>query len=561
MMTKRTSKSIKFILLAIMFCVFFSVGLENLRSQEFFFDPTAKISMDFKDANIKDILKVFSVQSGANFIASSALQDRTLTLYLNNVAIEDAINQIFRANNLNYEFIEDSNIYIVKDMGGLMIETITRIYKLKYARIENSWIDNEVDQKLNPENAEQTTSTSIRSSSGTTGETEKEEFGLTKIIKRILTEHGKIVEDRRTNSLIITDIPANFTRIDAVITQLDVPAPQVLIEVEMLDVSKQTADEMGLDWSGVWMTLTGASRTTRFPFPNRMSDAYVQAAGMQQSQVGTIGGNAALGAAGALTNTTLVKAFTFGTLSAQALTAALRFIETKTDSKYLARPRIMCMNNELAEIKITTNESVGVTTGSLASQQSAAGAVTQISAPERAETGVKLRVAPQINMETGEITMYVEPSVKEAAAGNTISTAAGNFTYRDPEERSTKSTLRIRDGETIVIGGLLRTRDNEQVQEIPILSKIPFLGKLLFTYHVGGSGVNTSGPGRTDQRELLVFLTPRIIRDEATLRYASAKTENPLTGAPQMPISLPVREQAPLTQRQRTISDTLKNFE
>ncbi|MEW5758117.1 MAG: secretin N-terminal domain-containing protein [Candidatus Omnitrophota bacterium] len=541
-------KNKKILFMIVLFCaIFFSLRPGILQSQEFFFDPTAKITMDFKDANIKDVLKVFSVQSGANFIASSALQDRILTLYLNNVAIEDAINQIFKANNLSYEFVSDSNIYIVKDMGGPTLETITRVYKLKFARVENSWITSDVDERLKADQFDEgaTSSATSSSSSSSTNEQEKEEFGITKVIKRILTENGKVIEDRRTNSLIITDVPMNFSRIESVLAQLDVPTPQVLIEVEMLDVSKATSDAIGVNWSGIWMNLAGAGpMSTRFPFDHHS----------MESRTGVVAGAVA---------GNLFKTFTMGTLSATALTAVLDFIETKTDTKYLARPRILCMNNEVAEIKITTDESVGVTTGSL-TQQSGAGAVTQITAPERVQTGVMLRVAPQINIETGDVTMYVEPIVRDAAAGTQINAGgAGNFTFRDPSERTTKSTLRVKDGETIVIGGLLRDRKAERVQGIPWLSKIPILGQFLFSQkYTGNTNYGTqTGPGVNDQRELLVFITPHIVKDESMMQLASSKAAGSDFPQPQMPITIPVREQAPLTTRQKAINETLKNFE
>jgi len=92
------------------------------------------ISMDFQDINLKTVLKVFSQQSGMNFIASQNVQDRTVTIYFDNVKVEDALNYIMNANNLSYEQEPGTNIFIVKETGKPEVETITKIYELKYAQ-------------------------------------------------------------------------------------------------------------------------------------------------------------------------------------------------------------------------------------------------------------------------------------------------------------------------------------------------------------------------------------------------------------------------------------------
>ncbi len=90
-----------------------------------------EISLDFQDVGLKDILKVFSIQSGLNFIASEAVQDRKITLYLDKVPLKKAMDKLFGANNLTYELDRDANIFIVKDWGKLRVEPVTRVFGLK----------------------------------------------------------------------------------------------------------------------------------------------------------------------------------------------------------------------------------------------------------------------------------------------------------------------------------------------------------------------------------------------------------------------------------------------
>ena len=83
----------------------------------YFPNPEIKISMDFKDANLRDILKIFSKQAGLNFLATEEIEERRLTLYLDNVPVRDAMDKIFKANNLTYELEPESNIFIVKQVN------------------------------------------------------------------------------------------------------------------------------------------------------------------------------------------------------------------------------------------------------------------------------------------------------------------------------------------------------------------------------------------------------------------------------------------------------------
>jgi type II secretory pathway component GspD/PulD (secretin) len=91
------------------------------------------ISMDFKDASLKDILKVFSIQAGMNFIASEAVQDRKITLYMDKVPLSQAMDKIFSANNLSYELDNKANIFVVKEWGKMETETVTKVFFLKNA--------------------------------------------------------------------------------------------------------------------------------------------------------------------------------------------------------------------------------------------------------------------------------------------------------------------------------------------------------------------------------------------------------------------------------------------
>lgn len=238
------------------------------------------ISMDLQDASLKDVLKILSIQSGLNFVASEAVSDRMLTLYIDKVPLKEAMDKIFKANNLSYELDDEASLFIVKDWGKPEAETITEIFYLKHATVSSSSLKEDMKSILNTDNESGSpySSSSSSSSSSTNNSTAEdngkwkveEEAGITQTVKKLLSKEGKVVEDFRTNSLIVTDIPSRMPVIRKVIASLDVPVPQVLLEVEMLDVSKNAVDQLGVNWPTTLATgdFTQAFRVFN-PFGNK----------------------------------------------------------------------------------------------------------------------------------------------------------------------------------------------------------------------------------------------------------------------------------------------------
>ena len=426
------------------------------------------ISMDFKSAPLTDVLKIFSQQSGLNFIAAADVADKVVNLYLEKVSVEEALDRILSANNLTYEIKPGSNIFVVKSIPASTKQpVITRVYPLKYATVPSSKI-----KKTLSKDEGSTATTDTTTTTGTTNTTS----GIISAVKALLTENGSIVEDPRTNSLVVTDIASQFPLIEQTIARLDVRIPQILIEAEMLDISKKTADLLGAKWGDTPFSFNGAKKQIFDPFETEnLIDGGVTPSGGQ---------------------------YTAGLVSFAGLKFDLQFLRTQTDTKSLARPRIVTLNNETAEIKIKTNEAIGLA----ANTTTAEGTATSTQEAERVETGIFLKVTPQVNLDTNEITMAIEPKVIQAKSGGTF----GGQTFKDPEERGTKSILTVKDGDTIVLGGLLRTDVEEVKTRVPFLGDIPFLGAAF--RHKNSTET---------ERELVVFITPHIVKEV----LASTKTD------------------------------------
>lgn len=431
---------------------------------------SVKITMDLQDVSLRDALKMLSVQAGTNFIASEAVADRKLTLYLDNVPLKDALDKIFKVNNLTYELDSESNIFTVRDWGKPALDLETRIYFLKYTRVTNSRVNEGLSSSSSSESSSSsTTSTSSSESSSASSSTTAN--GLKDTLETVLSEYGKLIEDPATNSIIVTDMPSKFPVIEQLITKLDVPIPQVMIEVEVLDVDKADVDRLGFKFTGSnWLQYTGPNLGSVFPLTG---DSLFKS--LHGGKVGI---------------TTQPKWDMTG------LTFILDFLATRTSTKFLARPRLFVLNNETAELKLSSNEAIGSGT----TTQGQGTASTTTTSVERAETGVILNVTPQISMATSEITMTLQPIIREAVLSSI--TIQNQQQTKDVEERSVKSTIRVKDGETVIIGGLIRNKDLLTKTRVPLLGEIPILG--MFFRHKDTTGSRS--------REILVFITPKIIK-------------------------------------------------
>ncbi len=417
-------------------------------------EQTPSVSMDLKNTALVDVLRVFSKQSGMNFVAADDIADKRVTLFLDNVPIKEALNRILQAHRLTYETLPNSNIFVVKAKGDDMV---TRVYNLKYATVSSS--------KLNTASANNTgdglTSGSSSLSTGASGASAR--GSLVTVLRSVISKEGSITEDARTNSLVITDTANRFPAIEATIAKLDVPIVQVMIEVEMLDISKTTSDLMGAKFGNEPFKITGGVRDVIYPWNQNRLERKGDYAPTEQ--------------------------YTAGKIDASGMQLTLNFLKTQTDTRSLAKPRLMTLDNETAQIRISTNEAIGETSveggqsGNISTQA------------ERVQTGVFLTVTPQVNLETQEILMSVSPKVIEARRGATFSKE-----YRDPEERGSQSMLMVKDGETIVLGGLLRENNANTITKVPFFGDLPLIGAAF--RHKNKSG---------DQRELIIFITPHII--------------------------------------------------
>ena len=196
------------------------------------------------------------------------------------------------------------------------------------------------------------------------------------------------------------------------------------------------------------------------------------------------------------TNPAATSHFSVSTLSAESAAASLQALESDTNTKILARPKVLTLDNERAVIKSVVNQAIGFLTTTTGTQGQ-----TQTAQAERHPTGLILVVTPQVN-ENRRITLLVEPSVTKVVTSTLTPPSNLGNTVLDPKTRSARAIVRIKEGQTLVLGGLIDNSNEETEKRVPIISSIPLIGAAFRDKEVTRSDT-----------ELIVFLTPRILED------------------------------------------------
>jgi len=350
----------------------------------------------------------------------------------------------------NSEYIVDEGIITVKPVkvtytGG----SYTKVYRLKYADAENVAI---VVRKI--------------VSSDTLVQVFHSEFLNFNQAGTARKESNPIAIQgiRRSSTLVVTDRPEKIYEVDRVIKELDRPPVQFMIASKLVETSPTNTSQLGINWD---KTITAA---------------------LNQENVLD---------AGAVENYSLLNKnpdgsgqFKMGHLSAGKFSAVMDFLKEKTDTKLISNPRILAMDNEEASI------SVGETVPVPVLQRGMGGQGDRITF-EYKEINIQLNVTPHLGSD-GIITMYVNPIIEEITGW----VVAGDQEQRAPitSKRLVNCIVTVKNGETVVIGGLIKNKKIKTIKKVWLLGNIPLIGKLFQheTYE-------------DKQTDLMIFITPTVI--------------------------------------------------
>ncbi len=431
-----------------------SFGEKTLRSGEKQYTGEP-FSFDFKDIDIKDLFRFIADISGLNVILDPAVKG-SVTLKLTEVPWDQALDLITKNQGLGYTI--EGNV--------IRIAPIQKI-----ADEEKKRADAERQQMLSAPLVTKIKPLSYAKASE-----------VDRVIKRLLTPKGTSIIDPRTNTLIITDINTNIDAIINLIDTLDSRTAQVLIEARIVETNKNFSQAFGIQWGfrGIVDPTFGNNTTLQFP-NNVLLDASLLSGG-------GITGNPLNGYAVNLPTDQAANSaalLSFGNiLDTFRLDLALTALENSGNARILSSPKVATQNNAKAEIL----------QGSQIPYQTIANNTITTTFVNAA---LRMAVTPQI---TSEGTIIMEIEVENNRPDFTRSVGAAGGTPPISIERAT-TTLLVEDGGTTVIGGIFTATDSYTQARTPVLHRIPLLGWLFKNTNV-----------TRENRELLIFITPRILR-------------------------------------------------
>jgi type IV pilus assembly protein PilQ len=422
------------------------------------------ITLDFSGADLRSVLRYFNEISGLNIIIDPSVPSTPIDIIMRDVPWDQAFETLLRTHKLGY--VAEGTIVRIAPMSVLADEEGDR-RKLSEAKA------------LAGDLSVQTFSLSYA----------KAVEMMPLLLKSALSQRGQIQVDARTNTVIITDLPDRLQTAQALITSLDRPEPQVEIEARIITTTREFAHAIGVQWGLNGRMTPEIGNTTGLAFPNngtlggRLGNQGAGATDTRANPVnstGTVVGLPAQAVGGGIVNTALGLAL--GSVNgAFNLDVALSALERTGKGRILSTPRVTTQNN--VEAEIMQGVQIPVTT---------AGTPTSPPTTTFKEAALTLKVTPQI---TSANTVIMHVTIENSTPGVSVGDNLSINTQR------AITRVQVSDGMTTVMGGIFVSTESTSSDRTPVLHRIPLLGWLFRRESTAD-----------DSRELLIFITPRIVR-------------------------------------------------
>lgn len=459
------------------------------------------VSIRVSNVPISAFLNSITTQARINFIMSDEFANKKVTASLTKVTVREALDTLLRVHGLTYQRIGKSESYVVTKRSNDAPDTITKIYTLSYISLQGmgsaaSEMESVLPQITNTGSSLGSYSSSSNISTDTSAmDSGKDAYSgqaeIIGIIKSMLSPVGRIAVDPRTNKLIVTDVAEVFPQVENILAELDIKPPQILIEAQIVEVNKTSGLNLGFEYGGTdgsIFTFTGPQRQVDYDFikGNGVHGWNYIFPSQEDLNSGSSGSGGDSGSSSSSSSSSEAED-SAGLLDFSAFKIVLRSLLTRGEAKYLGKPKVVTVNNKTATIMTTTQASVGfsTTTGSSGDYTS--------ESTDRANVGLTMQVTPQVNRE-GYVTLYVQPSYSDLSDG------IGNT--KDPTTRAVSTLVRVKNGQTVVIGGLLNSRETDSTRKVPLLGDIPLIGWLF-----------TSKEKTKSTTDLVIFITPTILAE------------------------------------------------
>jgi len=412
------------------------------------------ITLKFKDADLRDVVNFLGEFAGLN-VAHDPEVRGVVSCNLVDVPWDQALDLILKQNKMGK--VLEGNILRIAPMQTLSQE-----------RAEEQKLE-EIKELVGPRYTKSYTLSYSRAAD------------VQALLKNKLSDRGEMIVDERTNTLVITDVSDRIDLIERLIDVFDTPTPQVAIEARIVEATSTFIRNLGIQWGmkGIADPFYGNQTSLEFPHKMLLDGAMIPQGIVTKGIGGPLGGYAVNLPAPSFSSA-------FGVSFANVLDTfridmAISALETSGQGRIISSPSVTTQNNQLAnivqgrQIPVQTVANFTVTTRYI-------------------NAALELNATPQITAE-GTIIMQLELRNNAADFANLVNGIPPIIT------QSAETTVMVPDGGTTVIGGIYRTEDSITRERVPFFHKIPIIGNLFKSF------------ARTKQsRELLIFITPRILR-------------------------------------------------
>jgi type IV pilus assembly protein PilQ len=503
--------------LMIISCLTIAASAQTVQPQQqgkMYGDPGFRgepINLNVVNADIRDILNYITEQYGINFVIDKSVDKVPVTVNVNEVPWNVALDSILQAQELGVQV--NGSILRVAQAKNLAAEGEVRRQRqenqldtsplyTEFIRLNYAFGNGSLAQQSGGAGAF-VGGVSSSSVGNTVGSSSGNDQGILGIVKRRLSRRGAVEVDSRSNTLIITDVRENIDAIRQLVSLLDQPEPQVEIEARIVIATRSFSRDLGVALSALVLGPRGSGA----------SGSTLPGSQVQSGSGGTGGSGGGSGPGfvpnripngiGAQPNNSLLSSIpntviglTTGIFGTAQISALITAGESKGQAKTIATPRVTTLNNRPAQIE--SGAQIPITTIQPGSGTGQAAVATT----EYVNVPLRLAVTPQIT-DAGTVILNVVAENNTAQAGGVIST------------QRMQTQVMVPDGGTTVVGGALLDSEREEQNRTPGLSKVPLLGNLF----------KRKGVFR-DSQEILFFITPRVYRPDFEGNPTSSKRGN-----------------------------------
>ncbi|MDR7335195.1 secretin N-terminal domain-containing protein [Roseateles asaccharophilus] len=391
------------------------------------------VTLEFRDAPLRQVFEALARSSGINFVFDKDVRaDARVTVFLRGVTLDEALRVVLGTQQLDRKLLNDSSVLIFPNTAAKQREhqeLVTRTLYLTNADV-------------------------------------KQVQAMVRTIAKVRDIHI----DERLNLLVVRDTPEVLRLVEKLIASVDLPEPEVMLEVEVMELATDQVDALGLQWP----------ETVNYGLPGVVGQVLLSERNQFRASIAN-----------------------------PAIVANIK--GTAGNSNLLANPKIRVRNRDKAKVHIGQKLPVFTTTTNFTGSTSVAASVSYL------DIGLKLDVEPTIQLDNDvviKVGLEVSNLIRQV-------TGPGGTTAYEIGTRNTATVLRLADGETQVLAGLINDEDRKSAAGIPGLSRIPLLGRLFGT--------------QTDTRlktEVVLLITPRVVRnlavpDASLTRLASGVDASP----------------------------------